>query len=542
MTSVKKIKVALLALVAALVIAIPTSAFAASITVTADEKMVDASYKAYQIFAGRYAPAEGETKATLSDVQWGPDVNVEDAGFAAAIEGVLGTSKPAEAAEALNDDNALAFAAAIEKYLVGGTELQSTDGLTFSASDLADGYWLVKTEEPGKTEDGREGAYTKFVTGLIGGSDDINRAAKASVPEVDKGVLEDSTENFDQIVAAGDISKYHRAADFDYEQTIPYFIKGTLPTKYDEFTKGYYYKFTDKMSEGLKLVGNDTSSVHVYKYENGVQGDEITSGVTKTWNEDANTLTVEFANLKTVIPSYVEGLEIVVLYEAQLTGNAVKFGVDGNPNEVYLTYSNNPNKDGFGEPDNTGDTPRKYAIVYTFGVEETKHKDGDTSTTLAGAKFKLKNEAGQYAVIEFSDATKKNAGKFLRWDTEANGTVLVTEADGKLNIKYLDADTYYFVETEAPVGYNMPTDPNFKVEVKSSLPADTEVQAKSGNIKCAAEVNADGYSHVDISNTQGSTLPSTGGIGTTIFTIVGIALIIAAVAIMVVRRRNATTA
>lgn len=535
MTSVKKVKVALLALVAALVIAIPTAAFADG-TIEITSKTTGDEYAAYQVFKGDYDATAG----VLSNVDWGTGVNgaaiLADAKLPASLQGAKDAADLAKKLSVLENDSddMKAFADVVAAHLTsvksGNFKADST-GLVYKSESLKDGYYLVEQGKAGKYGE-QDGAKTRFIAKLVGG--DAKAEAKASVPQVEKGVIEDSKVNGDAEAFAKALANYNKAADYDIAQGIPYYISGTLPSTYDDY-KTYYYKFTDHMSNGLDYVAG---SAKIYIYNGTEQGTQIeeASDVVIDWTKP--NLTVTITDLKKYVENYNENIKIVVLYQAKLNANAV-IGGAGNPNDVKLTYSNNPNQESGGEPE-TGDTPKKYAVVFTYGINDTKVDGADDTTPLEKAKFVLRCDsgefAGKYAVIA--------DGKLTGWADK--GSQMVSQADGTFGVKGLDAGTYTLIEEEPPAGYNKRADYTFTISAE--LPADSTVVADTGNAVSNLKTEkttgsaATGMIEEKITNEKGTSLPSTGGIGTTIFYIVGIGLILAAAITLVVRRRNATTA
>lgn len=535
MTSVKKVKVALLALVAALVIAIPTSAFAGTIAI--NSQTTGDIYEAYQIFAGEHA-TNTEGKEVLSKVEWGNAIAKKDQ--AKALEAVqeLGgqfatatdAASVAEALAAIEDKSAEAdaFAAAIAPFLKSNPySFGTTNPYTVALPE--DGYYLVKQTTPGTAANDQTGAKTKFVAQLVGPNTNITVDAKASVPQVFKGVIEDTEVKGDEAAFAKALDNYRKDAHYDTEQGIPYYIAGTLPSTYDDY-KTYYYEFNDKMSKGLTY--QDDAAVYL-----AVDG-KITGDALKGWKISTSTtdkgetvLTVKTDDLKFYVPEYASNVKVVVLYSAKLNKDCV-VGNNGNPNEVSLTYSNNPNQTGEGTPE-TGETPKEYAVVFTFALDDTKVDDALNTKTLKGAEFKIgKSENGPWATIADDCVTG--------WVADIDkATAMVSDENGKFGVKGLDADSYVVKETKAPAGYNLKTEV-IPFAISAELPNNATAQGGTITATVTGEgaIN-NGTVSQTVTNKQGGTLPSTGGIGTTIFTIVGIALIVAAAAIMVIRRRNA---
>lgn len=222
---------------------------------------------------------------------------------------------------------------------------------------------------------------------------------------------------------------------------------------------------------------------------------------------------------------------ITVQYTATVNANAV-IGVDGNPNEAILEYNNK-----YTAPSTTK------TYVWEMGVHKFADLGGeDTDHALAGAKFQLYKDVvdknvttTMYAI--FSNATTSEAGtsvyKLTGWTANASdATTVVTPEKGNIQFVGLDAGTYYLEETTAPTGYNKLTAP-ITVVIESILP--TKGGAASYTVK-ANNVEAPDYI-VRVENKAGTELPSTGGIGTTIFYVVGGGLMVAAAILLITKKR-----
>lgn len=233
-------------------------------------------------------------------------------------------------------------------------------------------------------------------------------------------------------------------ADWNIGDKVPFKLIGTLPSKYEDYTS-YKYIFHDTMSEGLEF---DPESVVVY-YASKEDGtgktmiDEKDYTVVVGKITDACSFEVVFNNLKDITGLTSES-KIIVEYKAELTDKAV-IGLPGNPNEVYLEFSNNPNIGGEGD---TGKTPTDKVIVFTYELDVTKVEEG-SSTVVPNAEFKLRDEDGKYVVVDAE-------GKVTGWsDTEEHGSILKSDDNGLFKVIGLDDGTYYLKETKAPDGYNI---------------------------------------------------------------------------------------
>ena len=226
---------------------------------------------------------------------------------------------------------------------------------------------------------------------------------------------------------------------------------------------------------------------------------------------------------------------ITVRYTATVNANAV-IGVEGNPNETILEYNNK-----YTAPSTTK------TYVWEMGVHKFANlgKD-DPNHALKNAEFQLyknvvdsENNTTTMMYAIFSDATPSADGtsvyKLTGWTTTASqATTVVTPEKGNIQFVGLDAGTYYLEETKAPTGYNKLSDP-IKVEIISTLP--TAGGAASYTVKYG-ENSAEENSHIiPVENKTGTTLPSTGGMGTTLFYVVGGGLMVAAIVLLVTKKR-----
>ena len=523
----KKLASLLLAMI--MVFAMSATAFAdgdeQTYSITINNDKTGHTYEAYQIFTGDLSSENG-TKV-LSNIVWG--TGITEAGKNALYSfgaGETPFTSAAKLAEILNDDNAVDFANEAAKYLntVAGTSTFSEN--KYVISGLTAGYYLVK--DMNDSLDGDNDSYTNYIIKVVG---DAEASPKGSIPTVEKKVKEDDKDvdgNTDERIPGYNVGEdYNDVADYNIGEAVPFKLIGTLPSNYADYDT-YRYVFHDTLSAGLAYNGDVTVYV-----DNGSLV-EIPRDGNYVVSTEGSTLTITFANLKQVT-SVTKDSKIVVMYTAELTTEAV-IGLEGNENKVYLEFSNNPNADGSGD---TGNTPEDKVIVFTYELDVTK-VDGETKThTLQGAEFKLLNKDKQEAVFDQNG--------FVKWDTE--GTTFTSGEDGKFVIKGLDAGTYYLKETKAPVGYNLLENP-----VKLVITANTvNNQAWGGTPSAAltaltisvddgtAEAGnlTDGIVNVTVENNKGATLPSTGGMGTTLFYVAGFAMMITAAGAFVVKRRIA---
>lgn len=363
------------------------------------------------------------------------------------------------------------------------------------------GYYLIVETKTGNTQD----SYSLVMLDTAG-KDTVTVKTKESTPELVKKVQEknDST---------GSTSDWQDGADYDVNDEVPFQLTGTVSSLYDNYEK-YYYAFHDTMSAGLTF---DADSVVVKIGETTLDKSKyhvVTEGLT-----DGCTFEVRIDDLKTV--GATANSKITVDYKATLNGKAV-IGSAGNPNTAKLEYSNNPYGDG------TGTTPEDKVIVFTYKLVANKvDKDGKA---LNGAGFTLYKY----------DESKKD---YVAVGNEITGTT-------KFEFNRLDAGKYKLVESTVPAGYNKADDLEFTVEATYDTNSDTpkfgELVIKdangeeiiSGEDKVFTVNLAEGSAATDVVNLSGTELPSTGGIGTTIFYVIGGILMVGAGVILISRKRT----
>ena len=362
----------------------------------------------------------------------------------------------------------------------------------------------------------------------------VEATLKVDYPTVEKKVKENSNK-FDTDGGYG--AGYNDVADYNIGDQVPFKLIGTVPDM-SRYTT-YKYVFHDTASEGLTLPAKEGVKVYVADDKAGVKKTEITT-FAKVDVSDQN-LTVSFKDLKKV-EGVSQGKFIIVEYSATLNSNAV-IGLDGNTNAVNLEYSNNPNNSGEGEDTPTDRTPDDKVIVFTYGLDVTKVDSKNAETKLKDAEFKLKNSDDKWATI--------TDGKVTGWaDAESQGSVLKSGEDGKFKVEGLDDGNYTLVETKAPAGYNLPAN-GFSVTLTATTANGQTWNGTAGTALTGLAVKVDqtngtgnvdtGLGAITIKNTQGSSLPSTGGMGTVLLYVAGIAVFVLAGAtlVMALRRRNA---
>lgn len=526
MKKMKKIAGILLAMV--MVLLMTVTAYAATVTVPSNGILKDHTFTAYQIFSGKY---ESEV---LTDVQWGS--GIDSTNFLTALKSDTTCSTyfvdcvdAAAVAMVLADNNTNTTLANAVAKLAYANKTGSGTPLTAGKNNLDNGYYLV-VDTTATVADGS--AYNTALLQVVG---DINITAKTDAPTVEKKVKEDDKYNQDGRYGTG----YNDVADYNMGDAVPFHLIGSVPdmSHYDT----YKYIFHDTLSAGLTLDA-DSIKVYVASDKAGTDKAEITNSEITNWtkNVKGQSFTVSFNDLKNVT-GVSQGKYIIVEYTATLNQAAV-VGLDGNPNTVYLEYSNKPDQSGSGDTNNTGNTPEDKVIVFTYELDTTKVDGQDNAVKLEGAEFKLSNAEHKWATV---DADKNVTG----WvDNESDGSTLTSDSNGLFKVIGLDDGTYYLKETKAPAGYNLLTNEITVAITATTTNGQTWTNGEASSALKGLAVTADdtagtvdlskGIAGITVANNKGHTLPETGGMGTTLIYVIGAVLVLGAAVLLVAKKRT----
>ena len=294
--------------------------------------------------------------------------------------------------------------------------------------------------------------------------------------------------------------------DFNVGDTVTFTITGKVPD-YTGFTE-YTYEITDKMTDGLTFNRNSLTVK--------VGEATVTEGCTIAYEPTTapQTFTVSIPVLGN---KYVIGAEIKVTYTATVNEKAVAVV---SQNEAKLTYSNDPTN-----TEKKATTPSEIVKVYSskIVIKKVEKTDGTDGKPLSGAEFVLYKEV---KTVDGGEATKQyykwNAGeKKVQWVAQAEADTVKTNVDGEASFDGLADGTYHLVEIKAPAGYNQLKDP-VTVTVAGSNKDD-----ETGKLIVTQKVE----------NQAGTLLPSTGGMGTTVFYVLGAVLVVGAGVLLVTKKR-----
>ncbi len=484
----KRIAAVLLALV--MVLSLSVSAFAASGTnsnsgtITINNAVVNQTYTIYQILKLESYNADANAYAYKATTAWetfingtgikGTYVNVDSQGYVTWVKDA-DAAKFAELAQAYATQHGIANQGS-----------QKADSTTVEFTRLNLGYYLL---------DSSLGTLCSLDT--TNPSVTINEKNKQ--PTNEKQVVEDSTGNLGS------------RNDADIGQMVKFVSKVTIPVGSENVV------FHDKMSDGLTLVKGEEGKTGVTVYTDaGLAAKDILPDANWIQNvpgkDEGCTFEIDFANYLDLV---TKDTTLYIVYYATVNEKAV-VGSEGNPNESWLSY---------GEDGKTTSTPSK-TTTYTWEINVFKYTMVNSEEkALAGAQFILYKDvkSGETTTRYYAVAAAVDGGyRFTEWTTnEASATKFVTPADGKFAIKGLDSDTYYLEEIVAPDGYN-----------KLSGPV-TVVINDQGEVT----YNGTSTGTVKVLNNTGAELPSTGGIGTTIFYVLGGILVVGAAVVLTTRKR-----
>lgn len=521
--TIKKLLAALLAVAMVCAMAIP--AFAYNPGETEENLNGTHGYSAFQIFKGVIS----KDNPTLSGVDWGQNITEPDIFLAnlkndPTIGEKFETAATAQEVLAVisqwsnSDDNSIAFARVVCSYLYPNADAKPEPVITDHTGGInipKSGYYLIVDTTYFNPGDYYHAYNSFFLLNVpqVPYVVPINR--KVVKPTVEKEVYD----NQDGTNEAG----FGSSADHAINEEFKFKLTATLPANPDrayDYYDEYMVTFCDTLSAGITFDRWDTVVIN-----NG--GADIPIPAENYYSDASNQdLTLSIEDVKTCAPglNLNNGATITVTYTAHLNEKAYVNTAGGasnteNKNSVYLIYSNNPRSSAFFDR-----TPESAVCVYTYQLNNTKYHDDDTQgNELEGAGFKLysdadcKNEVELYQDGEFYYPIKNATGK--------EAVEMKSAANGQFNVKGLDAGTYYLKETTPPKDYNACADKKIVISATH-----TEY-----NVILSGESNLN--NKIINKKAGGITLPSTGGIGTTIFYVVGGGLMVAAIVLLVTKKR-----
>ena len=469
----------------ALVLAMAVPAFADTTpttgSITINNAVVDKTYKVYRILNLDSANSDYSAIIYKTNTKWAAFIDtVKDTYF----DKIDDTTKVVTVKKGLTEANAKALAASAKEWLKTHTDIQpdatevvaTSSTVTFNNLEL--GYYLVETSEWGASN-------VDAVFSLDTTKPNATINEKNSDTTTDKKIVENGVPKSTNSASIGDTVNY----------------KTTITVK-DGDPKNYVLH--DKMT-GLNFDPNSVEVKVTGSIACNLTKDTDYTVATSELGDDC-TFHIEFK------PNVLKPNDVVeVTYSAKVAESAA-IGDSGNKNETHLVYGDNKRT--------TSSETKTY--VWSFNV----HKYTGENTALAGAKFKVWNSDKSKTAYFKYDATAK-VYKFAGW-TAVEGAVyeFTTPDDGNIAFEGLDSGTYYLEEIEAPKGYNKLND-----AIKFTI-AD-----ENASVKGQVSYDTDSTGTIKVLNNAGTTLPTTGGIGTTVFYLIGGGLMVAAAVLLIAKKR-----
>lgn len=550
MNTTKKLFATLLAvMMMASMLVMPSAAAGYSITIKDSNHYFDA----YQIFYG------GLHEGVLSNVHWGTGIDdaaallaelkadpeigsyFTDCATAKDVAEVMGHEFTGKAHELLYTD---IFAKHVANQLSETSKRSVLSGNDSVVSNLDAGYYILIDRGPNGDDTLEPGdAYNKYIVQV---SNNVSVSPKVAAPTMHKTANRTEGGTFTEAVSAS------------VGDSVYFKLEGMLHDRMGDYGK-YYYKVVDTLPAGLTF--DSIASIGVYNVNNLDAADNTdyipaaaladdavllsNYGVTITKPTGAGgQVIIEIDDVKAFVQAItgavVESNDHVVI-KIKTTVNAnIDIGLDGsgkpgNVNKVQLTYSNNPNNWEDYKTD-VGTTAEDTAYVYCYGLKLVKVNQANTSEMLDGAIFVVSRVEGtvtKYAVFDGNNVLQS-------WDANIDNATKLVTVDGTFTVYGLASGAYQIKETQAPDGFN-----NLPGDITLNIVAGTDsasiLNALSGNTVggglAAGDVST-GLVTLTISNTKGAVLPSTGGMGTTLFYVAGVVLMVGAAAVIMAKKRE----
>lgn len=601
MKRMRKLVSLLLTLVMVIAMAVP--AFAKDEEVKLTNPMDGHTYTAYQIFKGEISGAEDNYKLAnlqwgdnvnsetlLAALKAMANSEFTDATDAVAVAEVI-AEKYKEAA-ALDQ-----LAKIIAEHITGsGTVLTKEDGNDYASASVAPGYYMIQDTV---AENGNQHSISKYIVEVVGPTDLVQKSKETTVEKKIQKITEIKDNVTGEVTTNKDGVDLDEAGIGEPKE---FTLTATLPEDYALY-KSFYLNFRDTMQhmefigvdsvvvmrgdrEIAAIAATDSEDKATNKYFVSYSHDET---------EDTGSLSVLIKNLKRVSSDIQAGDKVIVTYQAKLTPQAVIAG-DTNINKVVLDYSNNPNSNWDPDEENPeepnppyGTTPEDEVELVT--TELVIQKNDGEGKNLAGAGFTLTGDVNDIRITttarftrddvngiyyELTDGTytttspdttnidtdkyvKATDGSYPKYNlkyvqdteevksnTETTKVIAWVDESGQLVFSGLGAGNYTLTESTTPVGYNTIEPINFTIKY---IPRDTPTEELEEGQSVGFYVSESNYPitlgteknnlMTTVVNNSGAVLPSTGGIGTTIFYVLGSILLIGAGVLLVTKRKMA---
>lgn len=526
--AIKKLLAALLAVAMVCAMAIPAFAYN-----TEENLNGTHGYSAFQIFKGVIS----KDNMTLSNVEWGRNIpHYED--FLANLKEDPTLKIPFQDADNLqdvlavisqwseSDNNSIAFARFVCSYLYPDANANPKPVYTDHTGGFniqEPGYYLIVDTTYFNPGDFYHAYNSFFLLNVPQAPYVVLVNHKVVKPTVEKKVYDN--DNNDISSAGG----WGSSADHAINEEFQFKLTATLPASPDrayDYYKEYAVLFNDTLSNGITYDRLDSVVIKSNGIPYDITNDSSMYEVDDSRLESDHYFVVGIPDVKACGAglNLNDGATITVTYTAHLNDNAAVNSTSGstdNKNKVQLQYSNNPRNSAY-----WGFTPESEVRVYTYQLNNTKYRDDDTTgNELAGAGFRLYSDKDCTEEQEIKLKKNTTDGTYSPYFGTDAGDEMFSDEHGQFNVKGLDAGTYYLRETKTPDGYSACADKKIVIsathtEYNVNLSGESNLNNKIINIKAG-----------------GITLPSTGGIGTTLFYVVGGGLMVAAIVLLVTKKR-----
>ena len=529
--AIKKLLAALLAVAMVCAMAIP--AFAYNPGETKEDLNTKHDYGAFQIFKGVIS----KDNPTLSGVDWGQNITEPDIFLAnlkndPTIGEKFETAATAQEVLAVisqwsnSDDNSIAFARVVCHYLYPDANADPKPVITDHTGGInipKSGYYLIVDTSTFSDDDFYHAYNSFFLLNVPQTPYVVLVNHKVVKPTVEKEVYDNND--------IGSTGGWGSSADHAINEPFQFRLIAKLPASENNGRAYDYYKkytvcFNDTLSDGITFDKLD--KVEIANVDGG--NPQVIDAANYTRNPNVSqSFKLSIADVKKCADAarlnLNDGATITVTYTAHLNEKAsvnTAGGPTSNINKVYLTYSNDPK-----DKSSIGTTPESTPVcVYTYQLNNTKYRDDDTTgNELAGAGFRLYSDKDCTQEVKLYQKDNFYFPIKDATDKDKDAVQMISGQDGQFNVKGLDAGTYYLKETTPPAGYSACDKTRIVIsathdEHNVNLSGESNLNNKIINIKAG-----------------GITLPSTGGIGTTLFYVVGGGLMVAAIVLLVTKKR-----